>query len=66
MVYSDHKPLLSEAGPVPVMASARRWVLTLSTYNYSIESKAGRAQGNADVLSNGGRTQRRGWMCMMG
>ena len=32
-VYSDHKPLLSEAGPVGVMASAwiQRWVLTLST-----------------------------------
>ena len=50
-VYSDHKEWLIETGPVPVMASARGWALTLSTYNYSNESKAGRAQRNADVLS---------------
>ena len=55
-VYSDCKPLqylFSESRPVPIMASARtqRLALTLSAYNYSIEFRSGRAQGNADGLS---------------
>ena len=55
-IISDHKPLqylFSEDKPVPVLASARikRWALSLSAYDYTIEHRPGQQHGNADVLS---------------
>ena len=55
-ILSDHKPLqhlFSETRPVPVMPSARiqKWVLTLSTYSYTIAYKPGGDYINVDVLS---------------
>lgn len=55
-ILSDHKPLqylFSEDKAVPPLASARiqRWALTLSSYSYHIQYKAGKQQANVDALS---------------
>lgn len=55
-VYTDHKPLLGlfdENKPIPTMAAERirRWALTLSAYEYTIQYKPGKNHGNADALS---------------
>ena len=55
-IVSDHKPLqflLSESRAISPMASARiqRWALTLGSYRYHIQYKAGKLQANVDALS---------------
>ena len=56
IIHSEHKTLMytfDEAKAVPLMASARIqwWALTLSTYTYTIQYKAGKDHANADGLS---------------
>ncbi len=53
---TDHKPLLGllhETKAVPQMASPRvlRWSLTLATYDYRLQYKAGNKNGNSDAMS---------------
>lgn len=55
-IQTDHKPLeglLHESKAVPPLAAARiqRWALTLATYEYEIQYKAGVNNENADALS---------------
>ncbi|XP_065190696.1 uncharacterized protein K02A2.6-like [Sycon ciliatum] len=55
-LQTDHKPLLglfSECRPVPAMASGRiqRWALMLANYDYELQYKPGKSNGNADGLS---------------
>ncbi|CAB3997721.1 Hypothetical predicted protein, partial [Paramuricea clavata] len=55
-IKTDHKPLeglLSDKKGVPTQAAPRiqRWALTLATYEYKIQYKAGKNNGNADALS---------------
>nr|XP_023665672.1 LOW QUALITY PROTEIN: uncharacterized protein K02A2.6-like [Paramormyrops kingsleyae] len=55
-IHTDHKPLMSLFGEtrcIPPLASARiqRWALILSAYQYTIEYRAGKDNGNADALS---------------
>ena len=55
-IVSDHQPLkylFSEFRQVPVMASSRvkRWALTLSAYDYTIQHRSGKKLANADALS---------------
>ncbi|XP_064469840.1 uncharacterized protein K02A2.6-like [Ornithodoros turicata] len=53
---TDHKPLVGlfiESKAISSTAASRsqRWALTLSAYNYQIDYKRGRQNGNADALS---------------
>ena len=55
-MITDHKPLLglfSENKGIPERAAARitRWALLLAAYNYKLEYKPGKLNGNADALS---------------
>ena len=55
-ITTDHKPLVglfNEQKGIPVTAAQRirRWALTLAAYEYTIQYKAGRENGNADGLS---------------
>ena len=55
-MLTDHKPLLglfSETKGIPDRAAARitRWALLLAGYNYKLEYRAGKLNGNADALS---------------
>ena len=55
-MVTDHKPLLGLFGEnrgVPDRAAARitRWALLLSAYDYKLEYRAGKLNGNADGLS---------------
>ena len=55
-IRTDHKPLLGLFGEkkgVSSQASPRvqRWALTPAAYEYEIQYKAGRTNGNADALS---------------
>ncbi|CAB4004480.1 LOW QUALITY PROTEIN: uncharacterized protein K02A2.6-like [Paramuricea clavata] len=55
-IKTDHKPLeglLSDKKGVPTQAAPRiqRWALTLAAYEYKIQYKAGKNNGNADALS---------------
>ena len=52
-ILFDHKPLqhpLRKHHAVPLTASSRRWALTLSAYNYSINHRPGKDHANANVL----------------
>ncbi|XP_064470040.1 uncharacterized protein K02A2.6-like [Ornithodoros turicata] len=56
ILRTDHKPLVGlfkEGKAISSTAASRiqRWALTLSAYNYQIEYKPGRQNGNADALS---------------
>ena len=55
-IITDYKPLITlfvEHKQIPVIISPRiyRWVITLSSYNYSIENKPGKYIPEADCLS---------------
>jgi len=55
-LLTDHKPLLGlfqEDHTIPPMASGRiqRWALTLANYQYQLQFKSGKDNGNADGLS---------------
>ncbi|CAB3995696.1 Retrovirus-related Pol poly from transposon, partial [Paramuricea clavata] len=55
-IKTDHKPLeglLSDKKGVPTQAAPRiqRWALTLAAYEYKIQYKAGKNNGNVDALS---------------
>ena len=55
-LQTDHKPLLGllkEDKAISAMASARiqRWALTLANYQYTLQFKPGKQNGNADGLS---------------
>ena len=55
-MITDHKPLLglfAETKGIPDRAAARitRWALLLAAYNYKLEYRAGKLNGNADALS---------------
>ena len=55
-MITDHKPLLglfAESKGIPDRAAARitRWALLLAAYNYKLEYRAGKLNGNADALS---------------
>ena len=56
VLMSDHKPLITlfhERKGIPAMSSARiqRWALTLASYEYTIEHRAGKDNVPADVFS---------------
>eukprot|EP00731_Ephydatia_muelleri_P023345 Em0015g928a len=50
--YNTEEFLFNEQKPVPTMTSGwiHRWALTLSAYKYHMEYRAGKDQGNVDVL----------------
>ena len=55
-IYSDHQPLkylFSELRQIPVMAASRiqRWLLILSSYQYTIQHCPGSKMASADALS---------------
>ena len=54
-VITDHKPLITfgEHKRIPMIISPpiQRWIITLSSYNYSIEYKHGKYIPEADCLS---------------
>ena len=55
MLVTDHKPLPAIFGPkhgVSTMAAARlqRWVLTLSSYSYSMEFKYSKENATANAF----------------
>ncbi len=55
-ITTDHRPLLgllSVKKPIPAVLSPRmlRWCLILSAYDYNLEYRKGKENGNADCLS---------------
>ena len=56
ILTTDHKPLLAifgEKSKLPTLVAARlqRWAVILNAYNYKLEFKSSRENGNADALS---------------